>query len=225
MQAISEQKSKRMTAAVVVAGLFAIIAGGWAHGKMTQRWGPPSDLVKAATALQSFPAEFAEWRLQDSTPMDQQVVETLDCAGYINRTYRNLGTSEVVRIAVLVGPPGPTAVHTPEICYSSRTYKIEEAAKKQPIFSGKSEHAFWKVQFRSEKPGGGTLWVHYAWTVDGAWQASDAPRYAFGGAPYLYKLQVAGEPLIAGKEGSNDPCQTFLNDLMQSGWNLQDHAS
>lgn len=213
-----KRRSPRPLAPIVAAGVLLIAIGGGVHGRMTQRWGEPADLVAATQVLDQFPESFGDWRLQDSAAMDANVTETLQCAGYINRTYLNASTSEVVRVAIIVGPPGPTAVHTPEICYSSRSYTIDQEASEKTIEGPDGENTFWAVRFRSNEPGGGELYVYYAWTADGVWHASKAPRYEYGGAPYLFKIQLAGQPPLVGKTTGDDLCARFLNDLTQSGW-------
>lgn len=213
----SRQTARRL-APIVAAAVLLIALGGGVHGRMTQRWGEPADLVTATQALERFPESFGDWRLQDSEAMDPNVTETLQCAGYVNRSYLNVSTSEVVRIAIIVGPPGPTAVHTPEICYSSSSYTIDQKATSTAIAGTAGEDTFWAVRLRSKEPGGGDLYVYYAWTDGKVWKASEAPRYEYGGAPFLFKIQVAGQPLLVGKKSSDDLCERFLKDLMQSGW-------
>ena len=218
--AMTEQsRSPNKTLAIcAVAGLIAVVVGGVVHGKLTQRWGPGNDLVLAAAALDSFPDAFGPWRLHDSAEMSDRVVEMLQCAGHVNRTYVNLDTAEQVNVAVIVGPPGPIAVHTPEICYSSRTYKIDEAAKKMTLSQQDAGHSFWLTKFRSKQPGGENLYVGYAWTTDGIWHASDSPRYEYGGKPFLFKIQLAGSPLRSSEKLSDDLISRFLDALLQTSW-------
>lgn len=205
-------------ATVVVAGLVAIVAGGMTHGALTQRWGPADQLRKAATRLDAFPDSFGPWRLQEAMEMDDDVVDLLECASHVKRTYVNVDTSEQVHVAVIVGPPGPTAVHTPEICYSSRDYSIEQASEKRALDVQGDKHSFWAVRFRHNQPGSADLHVYYAWADGSVWNAADAPRYEYGGRPYLYKLEVAGSPVGLNKVESKDLCRRFLEDLLQSGW-------
>ncbi|WP_197525291.1 exosortase-associated EpsI family protein [Pseudobythopirellula maris] len=198
-----------------------IVLAGVVHGKLTQRWGPGGQLEKAAATLASFPESFGDWRLEDSSPMEPAVVEMLQCADYVNNAYMNSRTGEVVRVALIVGPSGPTAVHTPEICYSSRAYEIIEEAQRNEFAVDGVKHAFWGVRFKSSSPGGAGLKVYYAWTADQAWRASEAPRYEYAGAPYLWKIQIAGAMGAADDSPSNDPCRRFIEDLLRDGWKPQ----
>lgn len=203
---------------LTIAGTVVIVAAGIAHGALTHRWGPGDELARAADVVESFPESFGPWRLQDASELPDVVAETLQCAGYVNRRYLNVDTSEVVSIAVIVGPPGPTSVHTPEICYSSRDYSIDQGPNQRVLETDGEDHAFWELAFRSNLPGGPPLQVAYAWATDGVWVAAQAPRFRFGGSPFLYKIQVAGVPQSDPEQQAEGLCTEFLTDLLQTTW-------
>jgi hypothetical protein len=142
------------------------------------------------------------------------------CAGYVNRTYVNQKTGGEVSLAIIVGPAGPTAVHTPEICYSSQAYS-QETPRKAITFADPAgeQHSLWRLTFRSNDPAAEQLCVHYAWTADGRWQASESPRFEFAGKTMLYKIQMAS-PVPPGKIEDTNPSKQFLEDLFGSGWKV-----
>jgi len=214
----TKQPDKRRSPIIATMALVAVATGGLVHGNLSQRWGDPPDLVAAADTLKHFPEQLGDWRLVRNESMDNSVVETLQCAGYVSRAYTNAATAETVRIAVIVGPPGPTAVHTPEICYSSRTYDLERRPEVVAIDEEQGGDTFWSTEFRSKEAGGGILNVYYAWSANRVWQASNSPRFEFGGSPYLFKLQVAGTPSPFGANHDEDLCKRFLRELLRSGW-------
>lgn len=209
----------------VLFGLLVVVASGATHGYLTQRWGPGGELERAAAVVDKFPDEFGSWRVQSSEPMEPIVIETLRCANYVNRVYLNTKTSEQVSIAVIVGPPGPTAVHTPEICYSSHNYTQLQAKASKTIEVQQQEHSFWVTHFKPNKSGASELSVYYAWTADERWHASQAPRFEYGGAPFLYKIQIASNDLHQPKEVSTDACHRFLEDLLSSNWKREESQS
>ena len=116
---------------ILVLVLTAI--SGAIHGRMSNRWGPPQDSRAAAEKLQDLPVQFGSWRLQSSDELSDFIEDTLQCVGYLLRTYANQETGEVVTVTILLGPPGPISVHTPEICFSSRAYEIREERQKVTI--------------------------------------------------------------------------------------------
>ena len=91
----------------------------------------------AAARLEAFPAILEIGSSNRPLQMSTAVIEMLQCAGYISRVYVNQLTGENVRVALLLGPPGPIAVHTPEICFSAQDYRQEESRKRVAIGSNK----------------------------------------------------------------------------------------
>lgn len=205
----------------LIAGLLAMgltVASGAVFGKMSNRWGPPKGSLAAAEKLESFPEEFGNWKLQSSERMSDNVVAELQCSGHISRVYANQESGEVVSVAVILGPPGPIAVHTPEICYSSRAHKILEERKPTP--AGESGDEFWSLTFEKNDLTASLIRVYYGWTVGNSWAATDDPRFAFAGYPYLYKIQLASYLPAGTNLESNDPCENFLADILPV---LRDH--
>jgi hypothetical protein len=126
-------------------------------------------------------------------------------------------------MALIVGPPGPTAVHTPEICYSSRAFEIAEPRTKSSFKpTAESSHSLWKSTFRSRNAGSGKLSVHYGWSLGDQWTASESPRFEFGGHSLLYKIQVAAQIDADVDDESIDPGQEFVNAFLRSFWKTTD---
>jgi hypothetical protein len=207
---------------MLLAALAVTVVTGWVYGRLTQRWGVAPDLLAKAQHFESFPTDIGDWQLLETEPLSELIQEMLLCAGYVNQKYVNKTTGETVWLAITLGPAGPISVHTPEICYSSRAYTIEEqrAAVEVPAPSGKV-HSFWRVTFRSNNPTADVLRVFYAWSTDGVWKASNSPRFEYGGRPALYKLQISSPIPAAEANASREPCKNFLTELLRSGWNLE----
>jgi hypothetical protein len=202
---------------------FAIVlAAGAVYGHYSNRWGPPTDLVAAGEHLKTLPPEIGDWHLQDESTMSAGTIEMLECAGYVSRSYVNVRTGDTINVALIVGPPGPISVHTPEICYSSRNYELigRREATRLASHSGQA-HTFWNTTFKSKNAFSEKLSVYYAWSDGSAWSAARSPRFTFAASPALYKLQLAG---VIG-EGRNSETKTpparFLKALIDSNWNLK----
>ncbi|MHB1035990.1 MAG: exosortase-associated EpsI family protein [Pirellulales bacterium] len=200
-------------ALAIVLGLT--VAAGVIQGRLSNRWGQPAELLAAAEKLAAVPKQFGGWELQSQEALSPEVRAELQCAGYLNRTYLNRTTGQSVNVAVLVGPPGPTSVHTPEICYSSREYEQTSDSKRFEIAgpAGRSD-VFWGLSFRAHTVMGDVLRVGYAWSDGGPWQAPDQPRIRFGARPVLYKIQLAGRMPPGGDAQPADPCAAFLRDFV-----------
>jgi len=208
-------------AAFLLAGIGALVVtlfSGTIHGRFTNRWGTPPDLEAAGRRMESLPTTFGDWRLLTKEDLDDNTVRLLQCTGYINHIYQNKKNPSLpqVQVAVLVGPAGPISVHTPEICYSSRDYTVEQARRHLSIhLSGESgEQELWGMSMRPKNPAKGTLRVCYGWSTGGAWQAPEHPRFQYGGQPLLYKIQIASEVAPGSSSDESELCTSFLREFL-----------
>jgi hypothetical protein len=192
------------TALVGIALLVATCVVGAVHGQLTNRWGPQPDLVAAGTLLEKMPQEIAGWVATSELPLEDNVVEMLQCKGSVSRVYEHPQTGERISVAVLLGPSGPIAVHTPEICYSSKDFRITSDRHR---WSVSDTEELWDLRLKSNDAIGSPLRVLYGWTNDRYWHATKYPRFAYGGRPLLYKIQLAGPVPI---EGKRDAMKEFL---------------
>lgn len=210
---------KRSFALAAVAAVIVMTTGGAIYGRLTQRWGAPPRMKEAGAHLLTFPTSLGDWDLQSEVPIEESVTTMLACDTFVNRNYANRQTGDVVNLSLFVGPAGPTAVHTPEVCLSSRDYILQGKRKKESITPTKgADEDFWGVTFDSKRVGGAPLRVYYAWQANEGWRAPEYPRFEYGAAPMLYKIQITGnvDPAALPKEG--DPCRQFLDALAKSGW-------
>jgi len=203
---------------ILTVGILLTFSVGYVYGRLSQRWGPSADLTAAATHLRTMPKQVGDWQMNEELEMSDLVEEMLECAGYVTRRYVNRTTGATVTVFMIVGPPGPTAVHTPEICFSSREYG-KQNKHTQATFdsSGAEPHTLWLTTFFSKRITTNSLHVYYAWSTGDTWLASKSPRFQYGGEPLLFKLQIAG---LLDADGT-DPCKQFLEAFFLSGWQFK----
>ncbi len=168
----------------------------------------------AVDQLAHTPSEFGPWQVQAELSLEPHLVEMLQCAGSVYRSYRNRETGDTVTLTLLVGPPGPTAVHTPEICFSSQGYHVESSPLRKKIeLPGKASAEFWETSFEPDQPdpaGPRRLTAWHSLSDGGGWSAPDYPRLAYATRPFLMKMQLAS---LASPE-SGDPCRSFLEAFL-----------
>lgn len=215
----------RLYSLAILAGLAFTLSAGYLYGRFTQRWGPPPDLQGAATHLETLPESIGTWQLTEELEMEPGVVDMLECAGYAVRSYTDRASGASIKLMIIVGPPGPTAVHTPEICYSSRSHELQGDAE-EVIFGDSATgspshpaHGLWHVSFKPKGVVGNDLHVYYGWSTGEVWEASESPRFEYAGQPLLYKIQIAGE--VPPQVTSGDPAKKFLDALFLSDWKLR----
>jgi hypothetical protein len=195
------------------------LTGGVLYGSYSQRWNAPAELAAAAAHLENFPREIGKWKAMEDIPIEESALQMLECAGYVCRRYVNQDSGESLQLAILLGPAGPIAVHTPEICYSSRAYEIKNERTATSVDDdSNNRHTFWKVDFATRNAFANSLRVYYAWSPCDEWRASDSPRFEFGGAPLLYKIQLATYVSPNSRESDRDSIQRFLADFIRTAW-------
>ena len=188
------------------------LGSGAAAGWLDNRWSRSVDLLAAGECLRQTPEKFGDWVLEHSQSLDEEAAELLQASGSTLCNYRNQKTGEAVIVALVVGPAGPISVHSPEVCYSSRDFKTLAPPKRFHV-GGAAGGQLWGMTLERTDLDGGKLSVAYGWNDGRGWAAPRQPRFQFGGAPLLYKLQLAA-PL--GDEGPDkgDPCRLFLRDFL-----------
>jgi hypothetical protein len=176
---------------------------------LTQRWGGPDAAGRAAEHLLELPSDIGAWRAIEEVPLRDAERAVLECHAHLRRVYRHETTGQTAQLSVLLGPAGPTSVHTPDMCLASRTYRLD-GARAILSLEGRRDQ-FWTVTFRSTDAEHRPLRVAYAWRFDGAWDAPNQPRITFGTRPYLYKMQVVCQ---GNAEQSRAACEKFLSDVL-----------
>ncbi len=197
----------------IIAGLT--IVSGTMHGRLSDRWGLPAVIMVVARKLEEIPHEFGNWRLESSHEIDEVALRILKCAGYVHRQYVNQETGQSVRVSVICGPPGPTSVHTPDICYDSQGHTLTEGPEKVTIQDvDGSNQEFWTLMLEANNVDRSSIRVYYAWSAGGVWMAPKNPRISLSNHEYLFKLQLAA-PLVGGWDlGTSEPCLAFLRDFV-----------
>jgi hypothetical protein len=199
-----------------VFGLALVLLGtvgmGLVQGRLTNRWGLRPDAEQAAQRLRpTLPAEVGNWRLKSEDKLAPAALTILSCSAYVARVYEHQQTGDVVNVAVLLGPPGPISVHTPEVCYSSREYTADGERRRTTVVDQKGhKHSLWQLPLKANKLEASSLRVFYGWSTGTQWDAVEYPRFKFGGLPHLYKLQVAVTDHPGSKAIEFDAGQDFL---------------
>ena len=207
------QYLKTLFAVVLILGLT--IGGGLLHGRLTDRWGPPPQMIAAAEMLPRIPDHFGNWRQVATRELDSLSIEMLQCAGYIDRSYQNRVTGAQVDVLVLLGPTGPIAMHTPEVCVSTKAYKTRDDRHRVEIpGDAGSSPSFWSLDFVSSGVSDNVMRCYYAWNDGGIWESPANARFHYVGKPYLYKIQLFSEVGTSGRSSAKDPARQFLEDFL-----------
>lgn len=199
----------------VAAALGLTIFSGVLQGRMRNRWGVSPDAVQAAGKLARIPLHFGDWNLIAKEQLGETEKRMLECAACFVGNYRNRVSDEVVKVTVLLGPPGSIAAHTPEVCFSS-TGLSALGEREGFAIRGENHHEdrLWALTYKVNDVNGGLLRACYAWSSGGRWAASEYPRFEYAGKPYLYKIQTVSRLPLGTDLQAHDPCKRFLRDFL-----------
>ncbi len=197
-------------------GAVLIILTTIVQGFLTDRWwSSESEQMKAfADALQRVPIRIGDWEVQQITDMDPREREAAGAVGDLSRTYRNPHTQEVVSVYLICGPSRSVAVHTPEACYVSSGFRIEDKIQPYDIPFANTKGEFRTATFLKEDPTGSQLLrVFWAWNATGQWEAPEWPRMKYGGRTPLNKVyfiarSAPGEPV------AESPALAFAKEFL-----------
>lgn len=208
---------KTRTVLLLILCVSLTILSGVLRGMVDQRWGMNEAAVEAAVRVEALPEQLGKWKAAPIVDADGNRVDKLDdeakkmlrCVGNTVRNYVHEDTGESVSLVFMVGPAGPLAIHTPEVCYGSANFTTAEPRQQRLIKSvNDGEHPFSVITFEENRVGKRLLRVYYAWNTGGEWRAPNTPRTSFAGVPMLYKLQLATNSI---DESTNmDAAEKFL---------------
>jgi hypothetical protein len=192
-----------------------IIAFGVAEGIWSDRWSLFQGPEEASAGLAQIPRTIGPWESdekQNEEQLEPRQIEGGEITGYVMRQYHNRDTGATVQVLLICGRPGPTCVHTPDMCYTGAGYtqKGRAVARQVSQESRQGPAHFWVGEFYKEGPRSETLRIFWAWNASGEWLAPDDPRGTFAPNRFLYKLYAVRSLPRADEPPDQDPTPDFL---------------
>ncbi|HWE37738.1 MAG TPA: exosortase-associated EpsI family protein [Isosphaeraceae bacterium] len=195
--------------------IAVILLAGLAHGRRTDRWGVDHRLAEGIERLPRLPLTVGDWRGED-IPIDPVYARRLERGGMkamVSRRYVDRRSGDAVSMLAVVGPVGPIALHTPEICYAGSGFEL--AAPAVRYFPPGTDSSFWCGDFRKVDAAiSSGLRILWAWCPEGHWQAVESPRASFAAERVLFKVYVVRESLETAPPRDDDPGPRFLRALL-----------
>jgi len=197
-----------------VCAVAVVVAGGWVHGRWTNRWGASDELRQAVGRLERVPRTFGDWRGTD-LQLDDRTIEAAGIAGYVWRRYENRVNGRAVSLLVVCGRAGQIAVHTPEVCYEGAGYEQVGSASVYRPAAAAGAAEFEALRFAKPGPGPSkALRILWACRGKGSWEAPAKPRVAFANEPALYKMYVVRDVEAADEELEQGAVGVFVEQLL-----------
>ena len=189
--------------------LLLSIAGGLVQGRLRDRWGSPAASLAAAEQLQTLPKTIGPWETVRTFELRDREQDVLQTYGHIGRVYQHRENGQTVTLSLFVAPAGPAAVHTPEICLGSAEFRLH--APRTPLSVGDRADQLWTATFRSLDVEQRPVRVVYGWRYQGAWVASEQPRFSFVGKPYLFRINLR---CVGDDAETRQTCEQFLQAFL-----------
>lgn len=185
----------------------------------TGRWQNSGALTVAAANVERLPHKIGDWEMIKENQVSDEEKSVAELAGSISRQYRHQHSGDIVTVLLMMGKPGPIAVHPPTACYTGLGYQQVGSTRNQTIEivnpNGKQRHQFQNAQFTNpKKTETQEPHVFWGWSADGNWSCPDSPRLAFVGKPALFKLYVTYEAGGVVKSKDQTPAEKMLKELI-----------
>lgn len=199
------------------ASLAVVIATGIGHGAWTGRWKPSPNRAAAEARLNHLPATLGSWR-GEPLSFDRREIERSGVHACVARRYVDEVSGDSLTMLLVSGPPGPVAVHTPDVCYAGAGYEEVSAPSHYEIPPRRSSHGAELIVADYRMRGVAQpsyLRVYWAWSTGGDWVAPSNPRVTYATAPILYKLYVVRELFALGEAREEDPAVNFIESFAE----------
>ncbi|MCP4190604.1 MAG: exosortase-associated EpsI family protein [Planctomycetaceae bacterium] len=211
---MNDRKFTSYASIMIVLAVFVTVTSGVLDGRMSRQWGVEKDFEHAANALADLPSQFGGWHLESKQGLGDSAMDLLQCRAFINHSYRNADTGQLVTVAVMVGPGAKMSIHVPEICFEAKNYSLVQDRERIRVDSPTAvENELWSVVFQLNDVSEQRINVYYGWKADEHWVAPTMPRWSVAGNPVLYKLQLS-EQVTTAVDGSEGGALGFLESFL-----------
>ena len=207
---------RRYLPAAVMAAL--ILTAGTIHGRWTNRWVRATELQHAVDHLGKLPLTLGDWEGRENVldENEQSMYAASQAVAWVTRRYVHRVTGESLSLLVLCGPPGPTAAHSPEVCYGGGGYGLSGPLELQEFeFGTPPAKAVFQVGNFRRADAASSMGLRIYWSFRGGadWEVPENTRLAFARYPALYKIYVVRP--MAMVEGVQ-PVDEVAPDLVQA---------
>ncbi|QEL17216.1 exosortase-associated EpsI family protein [Limnoglobus roseus] len=204
-----------MRAVVIGIAVVVLCGAGWLEVRTTSHRADATAIKAVQEKLDAVPLAVGDWK-GEVQEYDSKRFDRTGAFAATSRVYRNAKTNEVVTALILAGAATEIGAHDPNRCYAGAGYRpIGPQQRRELDESVPGPHCtYWSARFDTDTFPAVSLQVNWAWSLDGAWTASEDARYEFGREPVLYKLYVQRRlNTLGGGAQAADPTEGFLAEF------------
>jgi hypothetical protein len=186
-----------------IAVAVLVIAGAVVHGATTRRWQALSPDAERAARVHAVVVRYADTEsaeMPNDVPLKEASIAT-------SRRYSSAAGGFAASTAIISGPPGAVATHTPDVCYSGNGYSTLRGPSRQTIdLPGGGQATYLVADFERKRETSVERYrVRWAWSTAGRWDAPDRARLAYMSEAELFKLYVVSPLPIEGTPADDSP--------------------
>ena len=160
---------------------------------LNDRWGEPgAEAAELGKRFAKVPKKIGNWEGIDM-PVEKEVQQVSGAVNFVNRTYTNKVTNQVVTLWLIVGHARDIVRHTPDICYPNSGFRPDGRKLTHTVEYGEgSSGDFYTAKYQKEDSLVRQIQrVYWAWNRPDIkkWEAPESPRHHFGMVTRaLYKM-------------------------------------
>ena len=192
---------------VTLSSVLGILSYAW----LSPASPTPESVTHLTGHIAGLPATIGSWQMVHSHELAAPVRTMLACEAFTSRTYRHQETGSRVNVAIVVGPPGPTAAHEPAACYAARYERLSpQRLELAQVTDGAHGGRLWLQRMRADDTE--QLCVLYGWSDGSDWSAPRHARLGFTRHPLLAKVQISASAYS--QPCALQTCETFLREIL-----------
>src|SRR5574343_204919 len=126
----------------------------------------PTEVTQKDAIEKIIPATFGNWEVLDRpsvvlvNPQQQEVLDRI-YTQIVNRTYRHVGTGQMIMLSIAYGSDQTKReqIHRPEICYPAQGFQINESEKSEILFGSTTIRATRLIAHQGQRTEPITYWI------------------------------------------------------------------
>ena len=165
-------------------------------------------------SLHDIPLTLGAWRGEVAT-LDPKIVQATGAVDLITRRYVDQRTGAAIDVIVMYGPPGELYNHTPDVCYPSAGYELNDGPEERTVKAGSIEAPFRAFVFSKGEGGQAALQeVYHSWRSNGEWSLRVGMHKQYERIPGIYKVLMSRHVTERERRDVGNPCEAFLEELI-----------
>jgi hypothetical protein len=167
--------------------------------------------------LKEIPSRLGDWEAQEGAEaaLDPRVARIAGSTDSLIRNYVDKETGVVVTVLILYGRADQVVAHTPEVCYPSVGYQLDENITDEIVTIGGMPSMFRSTVYARKGAVTERQEVYHTFRHNGVWSPEIAGNWRkLRNSPAVFKIQVQRRTGELERRHLNNPTRDFLASLI-----------